>query len=229
MTRVLRALQNFFGFTHDSELEHRLQPISVQIEYYLSDQNLETDKTMRKLIEEDPGRWIDAAFIADCQRMKMNKVTQDEIILCAQHSPFLEADPILQRIRSIKPFVSDPRRSYRTISVDGINKDAELDLQRKFFDSLFSDVRAVHPFYKIVDKNLEYSGKTYVELGSEEEAKMAVEHGIAFDNVVLKVELLSDIEKRVKEQQQSKKKERTPQKVRATYKTYEETKPNNEQ
>ena len=228
MTRVLRALQSFFGFTHDSELEHRLQPISVQIEYYLSDQNLETDKTMRKLVEENPDRWVDTAFIADCQRMKMNKVTQDEIILCAQHSPFLEADPILQRIRSVKPFVSDPRRSYRTISVEGINKDAELDLQRQFFDSIFKDVRAVHPFYKIVDKNLEYSGRTYVELGSEEEAKMAVSHGIAFGDGVLKVQLLSDIEQRTKEQQ-SKKKERTPQKMRATYKTYEESKPSDDQ
>ena len=223
MARVLRTLQNFFGFTHDKELEHRLQPISVQIEFYLSDQNLENDKKMRELIESNPDRWIDVSFVADCQRMKINNVTPEEIILCAEHSPFLEADPITQRIRSKIPFVSDPRRKYRIISVDGINTDAGLDLQRQFFDSLFEDVRAVHPFYKIVDKNLEFSGKTYVELGSEEEAQKAVEHGIAFDNGVLKVELLAEIENRAKEQQ-SKKKQKSPKRIQATYQTYEESK-----
>ena len=200
MTRVLRALRGFFGFTHDHELEQRLQPIAVQLEFYFSDQNLENDKVLRKEIEKNENRWVDVVFILEFPRMKISKVTAEELILCAQNSPFLEADPIYQRIRSVRQFESDPRRKYRTISVQGINTDAGLDLQRKFFDSLFNDVRAVHPFYKISSKELVYSGKTYVELGSEDEAKIAVEKGIEFGDGVLKVELLADFEKRKDEE-----------------------------
>lgn len=213
MSRILRALQSFFGFTHDTELEARLHPVAVQIEYYFSDQNLENDEVMKAEIAKNQDRWVDVAFIADFPRMRINNITPEEIIMCAQNSPYLEADPIHQRIRSVKPFESDPRRKYRIIFVQGINTDAELELQRKFFDSIFHDVRAVRPFYKIENKALAFSGKTYVELSSEEEAKEAVEKGIEFDGGVLKVELLADLEEKRKEEKQKSPK-KSPRKER---------------
>lgn len=216
--QIMKAFQNFFGFSHDSELEAKLWPCRHQIEYYLSDLNLETDKVFREQIEADPNRYISINFIMDCPRIKKLNLTPDDICDIAESSPFLEVDPIRTnyRIRSVKPFVSDPRRQFRSIRVSGINNDAPDHLQRKFFESMFSDIRAIHPYYKLDDNQLVYSGTTIVELGSEKEAKKAVDNGIEFDGGLLDVILVSDFEEKMKEQkkQKNEEKEKSPRKYK---------------
>ena len=203
--RVLNTLGKILGFTHDPLTEKRLHPIQQKLEYLLSDINLESDSTIRNKIEEDPDRWIDVVEILKFEDFKKNQVTDTEIIHCAESSRVLEADPERNRIRTMKPFKEDPERLNRCIRVSGLNSDATLDLQREFFESLFSSVENVFLQNKRTEDGLVYTGTTIVELGSAEEAKEAAEKGIAYDDGVLDVVVMSDYKEKLKET-----KEKTP-------------------
>ena len=196
---VLNALGKLLGFTHDEESEKRLSAIQQKLEYLLSDINLEHDSKLRSKIESDPDRWINVVDITELPDFKKFNVTDIEVLHCAESSRNLEADNLLNKIRTKKPFQEDPDRNQRCIRVTGINLDATAFLQREFFESIFSSVKNVFLLNKRDEDGLAYTGTSIVELGSADEAKEAVEKGIAFDNGVLDVILLSDYEKQLKQ------------------------------
>ena len=196
---MLKTLGKLLGFTYDGEAEQRLSPIQQKLEYLLSDFNLETDSYIRNKVESNSDRWIDIIDILNLEDFKRNDATDTEIIHCAENSRNLEADNQNNRIRSKKPFSSDPNRINRTIRVSGLNLDATADLQRNFFDSIFSSVENVFLQNKLEDHHLVYTGVTIVELGSEAEAKEAEEKGIEYGDGVLKVERMSQIANRLKQ------------------------------
>ena len=204
---VLNALGKLLGFTHDEEAEKRLSAIQQKLEYLFSDINLEKDSELRSKIESDPERWVDVADVTEMPEFKRFEVTDIEVLHCAESSRNLEADNLLNKIRTKKPFKEDPNRNERCIRVTGINLDATANLQREFFESIFSSVQNVFLLNKRDEDGFAYTGTSIVELGNADEAKEAVEKGIAFDNGVLDVILLSDFEKQLKQA-----KEKSPKK-----------------
>ena len=73
--------------------------IKEQIEYYLSDQNLEKDSFFHQKISEDPNGYIELDFILKCNKCKKAGWTKDEIKEAIKTSDKLELDKTGNKVR----------------------------------------------------------------------------------------------------------------------------------
>ncbi len=75
--------------------------IKGQIEYYLSDKNLETDDFFHKKITENPDGYIDLDLFLKCNKVKNAGWTKEELKEGINESKELELDETKERVRRI--------------------------------------------------------------------------------------------------------------------------------
>jgi hypothetical protein len=66
--------------------------IRKQVEYYLSDKNLENDSFFHNKISGDKEGWIDVGLIMNCNKIKKLTTDQEEIITAIKDSTEVEID-----------------------------------------------------------------------------------------------------------------------------------------
>jgi len=201
----LEAFAKCFGFSHNAEEENRLEMIRDQVEFYFSDMNLEHDHVFLEAINGNPDRYVPISILLGRMHLKLLKATELDVLRAIENSPVFDVDPVQLLVRTKIPFVSDPRRIYRVLEISGMNQEADFELQKQFFETLFKDIRRVSLFKKVKDGQVFYRGRTYVELGSEEEAQKAVEHGIEYGGKMLTVQTVAKSQESLKERQNRKK------------------------
>ena len=75
------------------------EDIKKQIEYYLSDKNLEGDKFFHDLISKDKDGYLDLQYILQCNLIKKNKWTKDQIIESIKESENIEINTDKTKLR----------------------------------------------------------------------------------------------------------------------------------
>ena len=75
------------------------EDIKNQIEYYFSDKNLEGDKFFHDLISKDKEGYLDLEYILQCNIIKKNKWTKDQILESIKESEKIEANTDKTKIR----------------------------------------------------------------------------------------------------------------------------------
>jgi hypothetical protein len=164
-----------------------------QLEYYLSDTNLENDNHFKTEIAKNVDRWVSVEYIMHCNRVKQLGATVEDVLQAASSSPYLEANFAKQAVRSKTPFVSDARRPFRSLRVSGFAKDVPQWAQLQFFQTILPGIVRITLLRKANENGvLESLGITDVELEDEEVAKAAVKRGIEYGKGLLNVQLLSD-------------------------------------
>ena len=73
--------------------------IRLQIEYYLSDENLETDEFFHKLISEDKQGYLDLEYIMQCNKVKKAGWDKAKIIEVISNSELIELNSDKNKIR----------------------------------------------------------------------------------------------------------------------------------
>ena len=81
------------------ENEQTKKQIKNQIEYYLSDKNLEQDEFFHKLISEDNEGYLNIDHIMQCNKIKNAKWTKDQILSAIEDSTQIEANKEKTMIR----------------------------------------------------------------------------------------------------------------------------------
>mmetsp|Transcript_9688 Transcript_9688/g.21643 ORF Transcript_9688/g.21643 Transcript_9688/m.21643 type:complete len:1235 (+) Transcript_9688:39-3743(+) len=61
------------------ERKERLKKLREQVEYYLSDVNLEKDAFFHGKLSQDPEGWMDASWVLGCKRVRMLEVDEAEL------------------------------------------------------------------------------------------------------------------------------------------------------
>ena len=79
--------------------EKEKDDIKNQIEYYLSDKNLEGDQFFNDLISKDKDGYLDLQYILQCNLIKKNKWTKEQIIESLKNSENVEINENKTRIR----------------------------------------------------------------------------------------------------------------------------------
>ena len=79
--------------------EKEKDDIKNQIEYYLSDKNLEGDQFFNDLISKDKDGYLDLEYILQCNLIKKNKWTKEQIIESLKNSENVEINENKTRIR----------------------------------------------------------------------------------------------------------------------------------
>ena len=79
--------------------EKNKNEVRGQIEYYLSDGNLEGDKFFHDLISIDKDGYLDLEYILQCNKVKKNKWTKDQIIESLKESDKVELNEDKTKIR----------------------------------------------------------------------------------------------------------------------------------
>lgn len=73
--------------------------IRGQVEYYLSDKNLEKDAFFYGKIQEDKDGFIDLDFIMNCNKIKSQNISKEAIREAVKGSTLVETDATGNRIR----------------------------------------------------------------------------------------------------------------------------------
>ncbi len=73
--------------------------LKKQVEYYLSDKNLSTDKFFNEKLSESKDGWLDLTHILACNKIKSMKVTAADIVASIKDSKEVEADGEGKKIR----------------------------------------------------------------------------------------------------------------------------------
>lgn len=77
----------------------KITKIKQQVEYYLSDKNLQNDKFFHEKINSDKDGFLEVAYLLNCNKIKELQATDDEIIAAATTSLVLETSDDKKRIR----------------------------------------------------------------------------------------------------------------------------------
>lgn len=181
------------------ELPENLKQIRKQMEFYFSDSNLEGDSFMKNTINEREDRYVEASVFLRFKRIQNLNATEDDILTACAASKTLEVDREHKLIRSKKPFVADPRRAYRTVSLRGFDKTETLDSLNEFFAEKVGDVKKI----TMRKGNQKGSGEKFftgiveVELGTEELAQELVKNGLTYNGKDLSPILVTDLKKKI--------------------------------
>ena len=81
------------------EKEDKNLTIKTQIEYYLSDKNLEHDSFFHKKILEDPNGYLDLEFFLKCNKCKNAGWTLDDLKQGIKLSEEIELDKDEKKVR----------------------------------------------------------------------------------------------------------------------------------
>lgn len=79
--------------------EKTKEEIKKQIEYYLSDKNLEGDQFFHDLISKDKDGYLDLEYILQCNKIKKNKWTKEQILESIKESNKIETNKDKTKIR----------------------------------------------------------------------------------------------------------------------------------
>jgi lupus La protein len=182
-----------FGAPAADPLSPEEQEIRDQMEFYLSPSNVESQAFMKSLVTEREDRYCDISTFLTFNIVKSKGWTADQITRACAASSELELDSTHTRVRTVVPFQPDPRRSFRTIHVEGLDAEETLATLQSLFREIFGKVLRVDMRYKLRSENERYfSGEANVELFDEKTARTAVEQGIEYRGRDLKVILLPD-------------------------------------
>ena len=185
----LRCLTSICGFTHKEEelavVPESLEPIMSQMEFYFSPSNVEKDSFMKNQISLRDDRFVPVSIFMTFNKIKELNVTEEEVL-----------DKELRMIRSKLPFVPDPRRKYKTIHVEGLDKDETIASLSKCFGALFpKQVMYIEMRRKSLSpKEKVFTGNANIELATEELARIAVQKGIQYKGNLIMPVLYSDFE-----------------------------------
>lgn len=81
------------------EVDKKKSDIKTQIEYYLSDKNLEADEFFHNLISKNKDGYLGIEYILQCNKVKKAGWTKEEIINSIQDSTLVESNPEKNMIR----------------------------------------------------------------------------------------------------------------------------------
>ena len=84
------------GINHKNE---KNLEVKEQVEYYLSDKNLEKDMFFHEIIESDVGRYLDLQYILKCNKIKKKGWTKDDLKAGIKLSSLLELDETGEKVR----------------------------------------------------------------------------------------------------------------------------------
>ncbi|EAY10822.1 La domain containing protein [Trichomonas vaginalis G3] len=196
------------------ELEPHLDAIREQMEFYLSNSNIESDSFMKEAINEREDRYVKIATFLTFNRMKSLNATEEDIIEACSASKHLEVNKAEKIVRSKVPFVSDPRRSYRTVHIEGFDETETLDDIKALFKEQYPRSALRTEMRKINRKGGEkiFSGQVNVEVKDEATAKKIVENGILYHGKQLKGILFSDFKANLVSKKKGTPKKDTPKK-----------------
>jgi hypothetical protein len=168
-----------------------LLKIREQMEFYLSPSNVESQSYMKALISARPDRFCPISDFLTFNRVKDMGWTEGDIADACESSSELELDPTRKLVRTVVPFQPDPRRSFRTIHVEGLAAEETLETLQAYFRSIFGKVLRVDMRYNFQPGNTRYfSGEVNVELQDEATAQRVVETGIDYRGTRKEVTLL---------------------------------------
>jgi lupus La protein len=168
-----------------------LLKIREQMEFYLSPSNVEHQSYMKALISARPDRFCPISQFLTFNRVKDMGWTEAEIADACETSRELELDSTRTLVRTVVPFQPDPRRSFRTIHVEGLDADETLDSLQSYFRSIFGKVLRVDLRYNFRSGNERYfSGEVNVELENEDAAQKVLATGIEYRGQIKAVTLV---------------------------------------
>ena len=179
------------------ELPEHLADIREQMEFYFSDANLDGDVYMKNSIAEREDRYVPVQNFLKFNRIQKMSATVEDILNACEASRTLEVDRKHELVRSRKPFVPDPRRQYRTVSIRGFDRTETLDTLKVYFRKNVGKVNKIL-MKKSTAKGTGdkyFSGMVDVELPTEEAAQKLVEEGLSYEGKRLKAILLPDLKK----------------------------------
>jgi len=196
----LRCLTSICGFAHKEEevavVPESLEQIMSQMEFYFSPSNVEKDSFMKNQISLRDDRFVPVSIFMTFNKIKELNVTEEEVLEACSFSMKLDSDKELRMIRSKLPFVPDPRRKYKTIHVEGLDKDETIASLSKCFGALFpKQVMYIEMRRKSLSpKEKVFTGNANIELATEEIARIAVQKGIQYKGNLIMPVLYSDFE-----------------------------------
>ena len=79
--------------------KEKLNDIKVQMEYYLSDENLKKDSFFHQKISSDPEGYIDLDFFLKCNKIKNAGWTKEELKEGIKESSEIELDETTEKVR----------------------------------------------------------------------------------------------------------------------------------
>eukprot|EP00741_Cyanophora_paradoxa_P023520 tig00021589_g22722.t1 len=143
-----------------------------QVEYYFSDANFPGDKFLNEKAKEDPEGFIPVETIASFNRMKVLTADLDFIKEVLKESDQLVLSPDASKLKRAFPIPDEDTSNPRSIYVKGLAAETTIDDVQSMFD----------PIAKVLRVRLrrdlnsrKFKGSVFVEFGSAEEAKKAVE------------------------------------------------------
>lgn len=174
-----------------------------QIEYYLSSTNLEKDTFMREQTEKDPEHWINIDVFMNCNRIKQLGITSDDLLLACSKSYFLDVNLEKQSIRRKTPFVSDVRRKYRTVRINGFNDDTTVDSVFEILSEKMAEPESVSLQYtRNDDGEMIFTGTATIVFYTEDAAEQSLATPLFQGGKKLVIELQTAFENRKKRNQQ---------------------------
>ena len=82
-----------------SNSESKLHDIQVQMEYYLSDENLKKDGFFHEKISTDPNGYVDLSFFLKCNKIINAGWSKADLIEGIKQSSAIELDSTSERVR----------------------------------------------------------------------------------------------------------------------------------
>ena len=79
--------------------KEKLNDIKVQMEYYLSDENLKKDSFFHQKISSDPEGYIDLELFLKCNKIKNAGWTKEELKEGIKESSEIELDESTEKVR----------------------------------------------------------------------------------------------------------------------------------
>ena len=73
--------------------------IRRQIEFYLSDRNIQKDKFFREQVLKDKEGWVEISQFLDCNRIRAMKIGKEEIAAACEDSRFVDVSADKLKIR----------------------------------------------------------------------------------------------------------------------------------
>jgi hypothetical protein len=175
------------------QLTERLRQIREQMEFYLSDSNVEASAFMKKLVLAREDRYCPLETFLTFNRLKAIDAGEDEIRAACLASAALEVDPTGAFVRTRAPFRPDPRRDFRSIHVEQLARDETLEsLQALFRDAFGTVLRVDMRYITVKGGERAFAGSANVELETEAAAQRAIEEGLPYRGEVKEIVLLSD-------------------------------------
>ena len=179
------------------ELPEHLATIREQMEFYFSDSNVEGSAFMKEQLAKRDDRYVPIQLFLTFNRIKSLNATEEEILEACAASRFLQVDKEQMLVRSKKPFVSDPRRPYRTFTMRGFDKTETLESLQAFFKK-----NHVKPVKITMRRSTQkgtgekyFSGMVDVEVDTEENAQKIVNEGLEYNGKKLRAILIPDMKK----------------------------------